>query len=144
MTHADFSPDGRWVAYLSEESGNAEVYVQAYPGGGSKTRISTAYGSEPIWAANGRELFYRSYTEKSEQLYMSVTIRSQSPFRVDPPRVMFRASPGEYDATTPLRRWDVSPDGKRFLLMRVQAADRPVTTVNVVLNWIDELKPRVR
>jgi serine/threonine protein kinase/Tol biopolymer transport system component len=144
MVHADFSPDGRWVAYASEESGNPEVYVQAYPGGGSKTRISTAFGNEPIWAANGRELFYRSYTEKSEQLYMSVTIRSQSPFRVDPPRVMFRASPGEYDATTPLRSWDVSPDGKRFLLMRVQAADRLVTTVNVVLNWIDELKRRVR
>ena len=144
MTHADFSPDGRWVAYLSEESGNAEVYVQAYPGGGSKARISTAYGTEPIWAPNGRELFYRSYTEKSEQLYLSVAIRSLSPFRVDPPRVMFRASPGEYDSTTPLRSWDVSPDGKRFLLMRVQAADRPVTTVNVVLNWFDELKQRVQ
>lgn len=131
------------MAYVSEESGNAEVYVQAYPAGGSKTRISTAYGSEPIWSPGGRELFYRSYTEASEQLYMSAAIRSLSPFRVDPPRVMFRASPGEYDATTPTRSWDVSPDGKRFVLMRVQAADRPVTAVNVVLNWIDELKRRV-
>ncbi|HYE86243.1 MAG TPA: hypothetical protein VEA16_07800, partial [Vicinamibacterales bacterium] len=140
----DYSPDGRWVAYTSEESGNPEVYVQAYPGGGNKTRISTAYGSEPIWAPSGRELFFRSYTENSEQLYMSVAIRSHSPFRVDPPRIMFRASPGEYDATTPLRSWDVAPDGKRFLLLRVQAADRLVTTVNVVLNWSDELKRRVR
>jgi serine/threonine-protein kinase len=144
ISHAALSADGHWVAYVSEESGNAEVYVQAYPNGGSKTRISTAYGSEPIWSPNGRELFYRSYNDKGEQLFLSVAIRSLSPFRVDPPRVMFQAAPGEYDSTTPLRSWDVSPDGKRFLLLRVQAADRVVTSLNVVLNWIADLKRRVQ
>ena len=142
ITHAEYSPDGRRVAYVSEETGYPEVYVQEYPSG-SKVRVSTAYGTEPIWAPSGRELFFRSFTEKSEQLFLSAAIRSSSPFRIDTPRVMFRAAPGEYDATTPLRSWDVSADGKRFLLMRVQASDRPVTTVNVVLNWFEELKRRV-
>ena len=61
LTHPEFSPDGHWMAYVSNESGAAEVYVQAYPGPGEKIRISTAGGIEPIWTANGRELLYRAH-----------------------------------------------------------------------------------
>ena len=60
LSYPEFSPDGRWMAYVSNESGAAEVYVQPYPGPGEKIRISTAGGLEPIWTANGRELLYRA------------------------------------------------------------------------------------
>ena len=56
-----FSPDGRWLAYISDESGRFEIYVQPYPGPGGKWQISTEGGTEPVWNPNGRELFYRSW-----------------------------------------------------------------------------------
>ncbi len=143
MIHADLSPDGQWIVYASPESGTDEIYVQA-PGGGSKTRISSTTGYEPIWSPQGGEIFFRSYADKGTQLFLSATIASVSPFRVDPPREMFRAVLGQYDATTPNRSWDVSPDGRRFLLLsNVPTSDKAVTSVNVVLNWTDELKRRV-
>ena len=84
LSHAEFSPDGSWMAYVSRESGAPEVYVQPYPGPGEKIRISTTGGTEPIWTAKGREILYRD-----ERQFLSATIRSLSPFRVDPPRVLF-------------------------------------------------------
>jgi serine/threonine-protein kinase len=135
----ELSPDGHWMAYVSNESGAAEVYVQPYPGPGEKTRVSTAGGVEPIWTANGRELLYRSFVLGLE--FFSATIRSVSPFRVDTPRLLFRARAGEYDSTSPDRSWDVSADGQRFLVSRpVESTDTPVTTMHVVLNWTEELK----
>jgi eukaryotic-like serine/threonine-protein kinase len=135
LSHAEFSPDGRWIAYVSYESGAPDVYVQPYPGPGEKIRISTAGGTEPIWAANGHELLYRH-----EGQFFSAAIRSLSPFRIDTPRVLF-ATKGEYDSTSPLRSWNVSADGQRFLLSRyTESRDKPVTAIHVVLNWTEELK----
>jgi Tol biopolymer transport system component len=143
LWHPDLSPDGRLMAYVSNESGTYEVYVQPYPGPGEKSRISTAGGFDPIWTANGKELLFRAATLKSHQ-FLSVVIRSTSPFRADTPRVLFETKPGEYDSTAPERSWDVSTDGERFLLVKVDAfAEKPVTTMNVVLNWDEELKRRV-
>jgi Tol biopolymer transport system component len=139
LTHPEFSPDGHWMAYVSIESGAAEVYVQPYPGPGEKTRISTAGGTEPIWTANGRELLYRASTRDSQQFF-SAAIRSLSPFQADTPRLLFEAKAGEYGSTTPVRGWDVSADGQRFLMLRpVPSTDKPVTLVHVVLNWAAEL-----
>jgi Tol biopolymer transport system component len=144
LWHADLSADARWLAYVSTESGNPEVYVQPYPGPGEKVRISTAGGFDPIWTRNGKELLFRSGTLETHQV-LSVAIRGLSPFRADTPRVLFETKPGEYDSTVPERSWDVSADGQRFLLVKVDAAaDKPVTTMNVVLNWSEELKQRVR
>ena len=141
LWHPDLSPDGRWMAYVSHESGNPEVYVQPYPGPGEKTRISTAWGFDPLWTANGRELLYRAFTMDGRQLVFSTAIRSLSPFRTDAPRLLFETKPGEYDATAPERSWDVSADGQRFLLVRPSAStDKPVTAIHVVMNWADELK----
>ena len=70
LSHPEFSPDGRWMAYVSNESGTPEVYVQPYPGPGEKTRISTAGGFEPIWTANGRELLYRSGTPREPAVFL--------------------------------------------------------------------------
>jgi serine/threonine-protein kinase len=140
LTHAEFSPDGKWIAYVSNESGSPAVYVQPYPGPGEKIRISTSGGTEPIWTANGRELLYRSFTS-SGLGFFSAAIRSLSPFRVDTPRLLFEAKFGDYDSTTPTRGWDVSADGQRFLLVKpVGPAEKPVNEMHVVLNWAEELE----
>jgi serine/threonine protein kinase/Tol biopolymer transport system component len=144
LTHAEFSPDGRWIAYVSNESGGPEVYVQAV-GGGGKTRVSTAGGFEPLWTANGREILFRSVTIDRNPTFVSAAVRSTTPLHIDPPRVMFEAKPTDYDSTTPVRAWDATPDGQHFVLSRVGAStEQPVTALNVVLNWTSELRRRVR
>jgi hypothetical protein len=71
----------------------------------------------------------------------SAAIRSLSPFRADTPRLVFESKPGEYDSTSPIRSWNVSPDGRTFLLARyAESKDKPVTAIHVVLNWTEELK----
>jgi eukaryotic-like serine/threonine-protein kinase len=142
LTHPEFSPDGKLMAYVSNESGTAEVYVQSYPGPGEKVRISTNGGGEPLWSPNGRELFYRVSTQERQQFF-AAAITSISPFRVDTPRLLFENTTFEYDNTVPIRSWDVSPDGQRFLLLRfAPQTDKPVTSMHVVLNWTEELKRR--
>jgi hypothetical protein len=140
----EFSPDGTWIVYSSTESGAPEVYVQPYPGPGEKIRISTAGGYEPIWVRTGRELLYRASALDGARHFYAVAIRSVSPFQFDAPRLLFTAKPGEYDSTLPIRGWDATADGQRFLMMRpLPSTDRPVTEMHVVLNWIEELKRRV-
>jgi Tol biopolymer transport system component len=140
LRHPVFSPDGRWIAYVSIESGAQEVYVQPYPGPGEKIRISTAGGAEPIWTSNGREILYRTLGQ-NEQQFLSAPIISQPPLRAGAPRLLFKAAPGEYDGTVPARAWDISADGQRFLLLRNRpSTDKPVTSMHVVLNWTQELK----
>ena len=141
LSHPDFSPDGRWLAYVSNESGRAEVYVQPYPGPGEKVRISTDStngGTEPIWAPDGRELLYRGFGETGG--VFSAPIRSLAPFRVAAPRRLVELSTSEYDSTSPIRSWNVSPDGRRFLASRFERMASPATTLNVVLNWGEELR----
>ena len=132
-----FSPDGRWLAYTSDESGRREIYVQPYPGPGGKWQISTEGGMEPVWNRNGRELFYRS----GERM-MAVDIATQPGFAAGKPRMLFG---GPYQpASIPSAEYDVSADGQRFLMIKPveQGATTP-TQINVVLNWFEELKQRV-
>ena len=131
-----FSPDGRWLAYTSDESGRSELYVQPFPGPGGKWMISTGGGTEPVWARDGRELFYRS----GDKL-MAVTIASEPAFVARLPRVLFE---GAFEPTgTGTSGFDVSPDGRRFLMIQPTAPERPVTQINVVINWFEELRQRV-
>ena len=140
LSHPEFSPDGRWIAYLSNESGTSAVYVQPYPGPGEKIRISTGGGTEPLWSTNGRELLYRPLTRQ----VFSAAIRSLSPFRADTPRLLFELKDGTYESTSPVRSWSVSPDGRRFLFSRFgESTYTPVTMMHVVLNWTEELKQLV-
>jgi len=132
-----FSPDGRWLTYVSDESGRYEIYVQPYPGPGGKWQISTEGGTEPEWNPNGRELFYRSGDKM-----MAVDIATQPGFAADKPRMLFA---GQY-VPTPVTypNYDVSPDGKRFLMLkRSEQAEAAQTQINVVLNWFEELKQKV-
>jgi eukaryotic-like serine/threonine-protein kinase len=128
---AVLSPDGRWLAFVSDESGRAEVYVQPFPGPGAKVPISTAGGLQPVWARNGRELFFR----QSEQL-MAVAVASD-PFRVGAAKRLFELEANVYNMDVNFADYDVAPDG-RFLAVRT---DRPtVDELEVVLNWTEELR----
>ena len=127
-----FSPDGRWIAYVSDESGGPEIYVQPYPGPGGKWQISTNGGIEPAWNRNGRELFYRN----GERM-MAVPIAAQPTFSAGKPTMLFEgdylASPFPATGVT----YDVSRDGQRFLMVKEEAS---ATQINVVVNWFEELK----
>jgi eukaryotic-like serine/threonine-protein kinase len=130
------SPDGRWLAYASDESGRRQIYVQPYPGPGGKWQISTDGGNEPQWSRNGKELFYRSGNKM-----MAVDIATQTGFAAAKPRQLFE---GRYMVTSTgwaRPNYDVSPDGQRFLMLKpVEPEQAPVTQINVVLNWSEELK----
>jgi len=132
-----FSPDGRWLAYISDESGRFEVYVQPYPGPGGKWQISTEGGTDPVWNPNGRELFYRSGDKM-----MAVDISTKPGFAASTPRMLFE---GHYEQPpVPVHNFDVSPDGQHFLMLKpVEQEQAAPTQINVVLNWFEELKQRV-
>lgn len=128
-----FSPDGHWIAYDSRESGRDEIYVRPYPGPGGKWQISTEGGTEVVWNRNGHELFYRSGTKM-----LAVEINTVPTFSPGKPVQLFE---GSY-VPTPLSfaNYDVSPDGQRFLMLKnIQQSQAPAQ-INVVLNWVDELK----
>ena len=132
-----FSPDARWLAYVSNESGRFEVYVQPYPGPGGKWQISTEGGMEPVWNPNGRELFFRNGDKM-----MAVDIATQPSFVAGKPKVLFAGPYLPTPLTTP--NYDVSPDGQRFLMLKSseQGQATPMQ-INVVLNWFEELKQKV-
>jgi Tol biopolymer transport system component len=128
--HGVWSPDGRWVAYASDESGRWEVYVEPYPGPGPKTMISTEGGYQPVWSRDGKELFYRCGYKM-----IAATIETAPAFRVIRLEELFE---GPYLCRINRIDYDVAPDG-RFLMIQDPQGPKPVS-VNVVLNWFEELK----
>jgi Tol biopolymer transport system component len=123
-----FSPDGKWIAYISDVSGQYEIYVRPFPGPGSQSQISTGGGEEPVWSRDGKEIFYRNGTK-----WMVVDVKAAAEFSATPPRLLFT---GPY-VNVPGPSYDVGPDG-RFVLIE-GPPEAPVTHLNVVLNWFDEL-----
>jgi eukaryotic-like serine/threonine-protein kinase len=130
--NGEVSPDGRWLAYESVESGGNEIYVQPFPGPGAKTRISTQGGSVPRWAHNGRELFFWNFT--GDRQLFAVDVQPGAAFRVGLPQALFKAPAGS--------TWDVAADGKRFLV-ETPSAGSGGRRMEVVVNWFDELNRRV-
>jgi serine/threonine-protein kinase len=129
-----FSPDGRWLAYRSDESGRQEVYVRPFPNPGGKWKLSLEGGTEPLWARNGKQLFYRW----QDQVW-AVDVRTDADFTPGKPRLVFDV-PG-YRMSNPIGGWDISLDGQRFLMAKLD--DRkptPVTEMILVQNWFEELK----
>jgi dipeptidyl aminopeptidase/acylaminoacyl peptidase len=142
--YLDFSPDGRWLAYASDESGRSEVYVQPYPGPGPRQQVSTDGGTAPAWSRDGRELFYTTTHSIGGQAtftkMMAVPVALRPTFTAGTPRMLFQ---GRYGATAIIRGYDVMPDGRRFLM--VQQKERPaVSAADMILvqNWFEELKAR--
>jgi serine/threonine-protein kinase len=131
-----FSPDGRWLAYVSDESGRPEVYVQPFPGPGGKRQVSIDGGTEPMWNPNGGELFYRLGRK-----FIAVPIALQPTFSAGKPATLFEAdyAASEFPLTSP--GYDVSSDGQRFLVAK--DVEPPPTQINVVVNWVEEVKRRV-
>ena len=129
-----FSPDGRWLAYVSDRSGQNEVYMQAYPGPGSELIISTAGGTEPVWSPDSSELFYRT----EDQL---MVVGLADPASPGTPRPLwpdpYLRDPGNQAAPN----YDIAADGQRFLMLRDEgAADSEIILVQ---NWFEELRQRL-
>jgi Tol biopolymer transport system component len=130
-----FSSDGRWVAYVSDESGRDEIYVQPYPGPGGKSQVSADGGSEPVWASNGRELFYWV-----DDKLMAVAVATLPTFSADTPRPLFEGRFERRLAGYP--NFDVTADGQRFLMFKGTQTAAPAQ-ITVVLDWTTELARRV-
>jgi eukaryotic-like serine/threonine-protein kinase len=142
------SPDGKWLAYQSDESGRFEIYVRPFPDiNREKHLISNGGGTRPLWSRNGRELFYLSFSQPAPLLgaVMGVPVETGTTFRAGTAKTIVQ---GNYIAANAGRTYDVSPDGQRFLMIKLAPeaeADlnpRPLQ-MNVVLNWLEELKQRV-
>ena len=131
-----FAPDGRRLAYVSNETGRREVYVQSFPDGGSKRQISTDGGSEPVWSADGRQIFYRN-----GDTMMVVDIENDPVSVASRPRVLFEQRFATLPFFVGTRNYDVTADGERFLMIKDEAQSSGV--INIVLNWFEELKARV-
>ena len=138
------SPNGRWMAYVSDESGKNEVYVRPFPEvDGGRWQISTSGGDSPLWSPGGRELFYRN-----GDAVMAVPVKTDPSFSLETPKTLFHGtyvSFGVQGNRTELNPWDISPDGKRFLMVKqpdALAYGGP-RKINIVVNWLEELKQRV-
>jgi serine/threonine-protein kinase len=137
-TSPALSPDGRWLAYVSNESGRAEVYVRPFPNAGDgRWQISTEGGQEPVWAHSGRELFYRTMGSPAQQMVMEIK-----------PGPSF--APGERKSLFPLPRYllgswhqqyAITPDDQRFVMIRLTAPDRTDRLV-VVEGFFEELRQK--
>jgi eukaryotic-like serine/threonine-protein kinase len=123
----DISPDGKWIAYESAETGQLEVYVQRYPGPGGKWQISAGGGYRPHWSPDGKEIFFRS-----GDAMMAAAVETRPHFSSDTAHVLFT---GRYAHAGR----DYETDGRRFLMMK-REDQKGSTSLQVVLNWTRELK----
>ena len=136
-----FSPDGRWLAYCSNESGKPQVYVQAFPGPGSKIQVSNDGGTDPVWRRIGGELFYRNGDSM-----MTVPVSTASGFTAGRPQELWKghyshgmsSSCGAPGLTS--SNYDATADGKHLLMVKDDDQDLATSKqVVVVLDWADEL-----
>jgi serine/threonine-protein kinase len=141
-SNGEISPDGKWLAFESAESGRLDVYIRPFPNvEASRTVVSTTGGTRPLWSRDGRELFYYVLPDT----IMAVPVRLGETVSLGSPQVVVK---GPYaTAVNAGRHYDVSADGQRFLLLKdVAQADSvrpPSAEIHLVLNWHEELKRRV-
>jgi eukaryotic-like serine/threonine-protein kinase len=144
-SHGRVSPDGRWMAYQSNESGKYEIYVRQFPDveRGGRWQVSTNGGSGPLWSPDGRELFYRS-----GDVTMSVDVETNPVFKPGHPKILFRGNYlSDNHSAGGAAYWDIHPDGKRFLMIKppgaAPSAEGSPQKINIVVNWFEELKQSV-
>jgi len=132
--YPEVSPDGRWLAYTSNETGQDEVWVQSFPIKGASWQVSNHGGIQPIWSKDMRWLFYRN----GDQVW-SVYVSTEKGFSPGKPELKF-AKPG-FGTSTPLRCWNSLPDGQGFIMVKLeQRKPEPVAEMILVQNWFEELK----
>ena len=134
-----FSADGRWVAYVSDESGRNEVYVRDFPRGEKKWQVSIKGGTAPRWRRDGREIFYRAQTS-----LMAVNVTTEDAFSSGTPAPMFekRSLGPMANGGAPLNaHFDVSADGKQFVILDRPGGEQPLS-IHVVHNWFEEFRSR--
>jgi serine/threonine-protein kinase len=129
VTGVQVSPDGRLMAYQSNEAGRSEVYMTPFPGPGARTPISSSGGSAPRWSGNG-ELFF---VDASGRL-IAVEIQSSPTLRVGQPKALFEGATGGFESAA---------GGQRFLMPRPIVADAKPSELHIVVNWVDDLRRRV-
>jgi Tol biopolymer transport system component len=128
-----FSPDGLWIAYVSEESGRPEIYLQRFPGPSERARISRDGGTSPRWRRDGRELYYESSDGKA----MAVAVKLGEEVEIGTPTLLFELGPAGPEV---IERFDATADGQRFLVILLEDSASPGPTV--VLDWIALLDTR--
>ena len=127
---AQFSPDGRWVAYASNESGSLEIYVAPFPGGNGKWQVSSGGGQEPRWRKDGKELFFLSRDSKM----MAVPVSTGASFASGSPVALFQTHRRQPISSQDFYSYDVSADGQRFLIA-TQVDESAAAPLTVFLNW---------
>jgi serine/threonine-protein kinase len=136
----NFSPNGRYIAYQSDESGRYEIYIRPFPRvDNGRWQVSTAGGTRPVWARSGRELFYLDASNALTAVPVGI---SESTISIGSPVKLFDT---KYAEPNPSRHYDVSADGQRFLMLKATTGDPNATPVRMVLveHWFEELKQRV-
>jgi serine/threonine-protein kinase len=140
--NGEVSPDGHWLAYTSDSSGHSEIYVRPFPNTSQGPRqISTAGGIQPVWARSGKELFYLA----PDGALMNVKVEASGMiWRHDTPAKLFQG-PYYTHGPIPVRMYDVSRDGQRFLMLKPAAQDQRAVppTIFIVQNFAEDLKARV-
>jgi len=137
IMNGQFSPDGKWVAYASNESGKWQVYVTSFPEAQGKWQISTEGGEQPRWRGDGKELFYLS----PESKMMAAPVTTGVKFDSGPPVALFQAAPRHGHSLLDQFVYDVSRDGQRFLI-NTQVKNAEMEPITIVLNWDAELKKK--
>jgi dipeptidyl aminopeptidase/acylaminoacyl peptidase len=134
LTNGQFSPDGKWVAYASNETGRWEIYVTSFPEAHGKWQVSTGGGEQPRWRSDGKELFYLS----SDYKMMAVSATTGANFNAGTPVALFQTTPRQPVASTDIFVYDVSRDGQRFLI-NTPLRQGDTSPMTVVLNWATKL-----
>ncbi len=137
IRNSQFSPDGKWVAYASNESGKFEIYVTSFPGAQGKWQVSVAGGTQPRWRGDTKELFYIAPDGK----IMAVPVSAGATFDAGPPTALFQAHAREFFATSEQASYDVSKDGQRFLI-NTQVKNVDTQPMSVILNWDADMKKK--
>ena len=134
-TQPILSPNGRWIVYVSNEQGEEQIFICSFPGKKSKIQITKTGGIEPLWAPDGKEIYYK---DPSGSRLMAVPFFTDPEVYVGESRILFK---GKFKAS-PLfgPNYDITPDGKKFLMIEEEEKSSRATQINVILNWAEDLK----
>jgi Tol biopolymer transport system component len=132
------SPDGRFLAYVSNEAGSNEIYVRPFPDGAGKWQASASGGTQPRWRSDGKEMYY-----VKDNALMAVAVSTGQGFTLGPPQRLFESA--DLRHTLAATQYDVTADGQRFVTIAPVQQDEPAPPkIHIVLNWYEEFRDRER